>query len=447
MTRAQSAGASPGTDAAPSAPAPGLSGVVAVLCATEIVSWGVLFYAFPVMTSSMSDAEGWPMVWLVAAFTLALVVSGVCGIWVGRRIDHTGPRVVMTAGSVLAVASVVALAVAPSLPWFFAGWVLAGAAMSATLYAPAFAAVTGWSGGDALRRVRYLTAITLVAGLASTVFAPLTALLLSDLGWRRTYLVLAVVLLPTVPLHAWGLRPAWTPTATPARTRTSLSDATGGTSSASDDFDPRAFTLLVVAMAMAGFAVYAVVINLVPLLTDNGLTTTQAAAALGVGGVGQVVGRLFYGPVLSRLGPTARTTTTVAGVVATTGALAVWQSPFALVCVLTFASGTVRGLFTLVQATAVVDRWGVGDIGHRNGILTGAITGVSAFAPWVGALLAAVLGSYDATFALLAVFAAAAAWLIVRADRHAGAPRARASRSGPEGRWLRLRQAHTQAGP
>ena len=69
---------------------------------------------------------------------------------------------------------------------------------------------------------------------------------------------------------------------------------------------------------------------------------------------------------------------------------------------------------TLIQATAVVDRWGVGDIGHRNGMLTGAITVVSAFAPWVGAVLAAVLGSYDATFALLAGMAAASLLLLGR---------------------------------
>lgn len=408
MTEARQAGISPGTTAASAAPVPGLSRAVAVLCATEIVSWGVLFYAFPVLASTISADEGWPMVWLVAAFTLALVVSGGCGLWVGRRIDHAGPRAVMTAGSALAVASVVALSAAPSLLWFFAAWTSAGAAMSATLYAPAFVAVTGWSGGDAVRRVRSLTAITLVAGLASTVFAPVTALLLSGLGWRGTYLALAGVLLLTVPLHAWGLRPQWTSTSIPPAAR----DA-GGSWQREGDFDAHAFALLVVAMALAGFAVYAVVINLVPLLTSNGLTTTQAAAALGVGGVGQVVGRLFYGPVLSRLGPTARTVTTIAGVVATTGALAVWQSPFALVCALTFASGTVRGVFTLIQATAVVDRWGVGDIGHRNGVLTGAITVVSAFAPWVGALLAAVLGSYDATFALLAGVAAASMLLLL----------------------------------
>lgn len=271
--------------------------------------------------------------------------------------------------------------------------------------------MTGWAGADARRRVRPLTAITLVAGLASTVFAPLTAYLLSHLGWRGTYLVLAIVLLATVPLHAWGLRPPWTST----RTRPLESSEVVATA-ARDDFDRRAFALLVGGMAMAGFAVYAVVINLVPLLTANGLTTEQAAAALGIGGIGQVVGRVFYGPVLGRLGPTARTLGTVGGVVVTTGALAGWQSQFVVVCALAFASGTVRGIFTLIQATAVVDRWGIGDIGHRNGILTGAITAVSAFAPWVGALLAAALGSYDATFALLAGVAALSLLALLRGD-------------------------------
>ncbi|MDR7253247.1 MFS family permease [Nocardioides sp. BE266] len=394
------------------APAPGLGRVVAVLCLTEIVSWGVLFYAFPVLASSISAHEAWPMVWLVAAFTLALVTSGVTGVWVGRRIDHVGPRTVMTAGSALAVAAVVALAFAPSLPWFFVAWLLAGVAMSATLYAPAFAAVTGWSGDDAVRRVRSLTAITLVAGLASTVFAPLTAYLLAGLGWRGTYLALSAVLLVTVPLHAVALRLPWTSTRRPPAPPPASEPP-----QLAADFDARAFALLVVAMALAGFAVYAVVINLVPLLTGHGLTTGQAATALGVGGVGQVVGRLFYGPVLSRLDPTARATATVVGVVATTGALAAWQTPLALVCVLSFLSGTVRGTFTLVQATAVVDRWGIGDIGHRNGILTGAITVVSAFAPWVGALLAALLGSYDATFALLAGLAAVSVLVLTVAER------------------------------
>lgn len=52
---------------------------------------------------------------------------------------------------------------------------------------------------------------------------------------------------------------------------------------------------------------YAVVINLVPLLTERRLTPTAAAWALGLGGVGQVAGRLSYGPFVTRLSLRART--------------------------------------------------------------------------------------------------------------------------------------------
>ncbi len=76
--------------------------------------------------------------------------------------------------------------------------------MSATLYAPAFAAITGWAGDHS--GLRALTAVTLVAGLASTVFAPLTAWLLGPLGWRRTYVVLAALVAATGSPRTGGLR-------------------------------------------------------------------------------------------------------------------------------------------------------------------------------------------------------------------------------------------------
>lgn len=56
----------------------------------------------------------------------------------------TRPRTVMTVDSVLGAISLLIVAAAPNLPTFFAGWALAGLAMAATLYQPAFAALTRW---------------------------------------------------------------------------------------------------------------------------------------------------------------------------------------------------------------------------------------------------------------------------------------------------------------
>jgi hypothetical protein len=57
---------------------------------------------------------------------------------------------------------------------------VAGFAMAATFYQPAFAALTPWWAPD---HVRALTIVTLAGGLASTEFAPLTAVLADHLSW------------------------------------------------------------------------------------------------------------------------------------------------------------------------------------------------------------------------------------------------------------------------
>jgi MFS family permease len=379
---------------------------VVVLCVTEIVSWGVLFYVFTVLADPIRDSEGWPLTHVVAVFTAAQLVAAGVGLWVGRHLDRHGPRLVMTGGSVLGVLAVVLIAVAPSLPLFAAAWVLAGVAMSATLYPPAFATVNHWAGAQ---RVRALTAVTLVAGFASTVFAPLTALLLAHGSWRSTYLLLAVPLAVTIPLHWFGLKRPWTVDGTAHAT-----DGDGAHADTHSSPDPgrHEFWLLAVAFTLAGFCVYAVVVNLVPLLTDGGLTVGQAAIALGIGGAGQVAGRLVYGLLVVRL-PVRRRTIAVLGAGAlTTLALAVSAGSLFLACAASFAAGTARGIFTLIQATAVADRWGTRAVGARTAFLTGGVMAATAFAPWVGTLLAELTGSFAAAFVVLGTLAAASALLI-----------------------------------
>ncbi len=149
------------------------------LCLTQITGWGILYYAFPVLVPRITASTGWSTTATTAAFSVALLVSALVGIPVGRLLDHRGPRAVMTTGSVVGVLGLLIVAAAPGLPVFFAGWLLAGVAMAATFYQPAFAALTRWHQPDHLRA---LTTLTLAGGLASTVFAPLTQALSQHLG-------------------------------------------------------------------------------------------------------------------------------------------------------------------------------------------------------------------------------------------------------------------------
>lgn len=371
--------------------------VLVVLCSTEIVSWGVLFYAFPVLAAGITADTGWSATALTAAFSAGQLVAAVVGVPVGRWIDRNGPRTVMTAGSLLAVPAVVVIATAQSYGWFLTGWLLAGVAMGAVLYPPAFAALTRWHG---TKRIRALTALTLVAGLASTVFAPLTAWLLDATDWRTSYLVLAAVLaVVTLPAHWFGLRVPW-----PPHLGTEHHEPPGHVARS------RPFVMLAIALSIATFTFAAVVVNLVALLLERGVDTGTAALALGLGGAGQVAGRIFYPAFARRVGARARTVVIVASIAVTTALLAVVTGVGALITAAILA-GTARGVFTLLQATAVTERWGSAHYGHLTGLLSAPLTISMALAPFAGAAMAHLIGGYDGAFLVLAAATAVAALL------------------------------------
>ncbi len=177
----------------------------------------------------------------------------------------------------------------------------------------------------------------------------------------------------------------------------------------------RSFLLLTAANALTALAVFAVVINLVPMLVEQGMSRNVAALALGLGGVGQVLGRLGYARLAAATSVTSRGVIVLAGVGVTTAALALAPASSGLLIGIGMALGLARGIYTLVQATAITDRWGPGSYGTLNGILTAPALVAAAAAPFAGALLADVLGSYADAFLVLAGLAGLAAALMAYA--------------------------------
>lgn len=380
--------------------------VVIVLCTTQIVSWGTLFYTLPVLAPTIADDTGWSLTLVVAAFTGSQLFAAAGSVLVGRRINARGPRVVMSTGALVGTLGLVGVATAPTLGLFVAAWAVVGSAMSAVLYPPAFAALTEW-GGE--RRVRALTVLTLVAGFASTVFAPLAGYLVEPLGWRNTYLVMASILLTTSPLLWVTLHHPWHD-----RRSTVAADAAAGAESRDRTSRSPEFVRVVSSMSLVGFSQWAAVFLLVPLLVARGLSTEAAAVALGVGGVGQVCGRLAYARIERVTSVTARTQAVFGSVVVTTLALAAIPGPDVLLFVLAFTAGVARGIFTLVTATAVTDRWGTASYASLNGIVSAALLLAGAVAPWVGTAVARASDSYPLVFWLLAAVAATAMVVLPR---------------------------------
>src|SRR5260370_12664317 len=65
--------------------------VVGTLCVTEIVSWGIMYYRFPVFLAAIESDLGSSRVAITGAFTLGLAVAALAALPVGPRLDRRPP--------------------------------------------------------------------------------------------------------------------------------------------------------------------------------------------------------------------------------------------------------------------------------------------------------------------------------------------------------------------
>jgi MFS family permease len=377
-------------------------GGLAALCITQTTAWGVLYYALLAAVRPISHDTGWDTALVTGAFSAGLVLSAAAGVAVGKILDRTGPRHLMVAGSLTGVLALVLVAAAPNLPLFTAAWLLAGTAQAAVLYQPAFTVITRWYGAA---RVRPLTILTLVAGLASTIFAPLTAALCNTIGWRAAFLVLAALLgAVTVPLHARYLNRSWQQ----ARSGPQWIEDTSRLRRVSRS---REFVALQALMALLCLGLYTVTLNIIPLLMEKGADYTSAALGLGLVGAGQVAGRLLFGalPANARILVVTGTATVAVFL------LALLPGPTPLLISAGMIAGAVRGCQTLLQAMIVADRWGTTGLGALQGIFAAPLTVITALAPAIGPALASWFESYTAM--AYAMAAATGTALLITATR------------------------------
>ena len=121
-------------------------------------------------------------------FSAALLLGAVAGPYVGTLIDRHGGRGVLTLSNLMLACGLALLGLAQGVVGLIAAWIVLGIGMSMGLYDAAFATLTRLYGREARAAI---TGITLIAGFASTIGWPLSALLLHEGGWRITCLVWA----------------------------------------------------------------------------------------------------------------------------------------------------------------------------------------------------------------------------------------------------------------
>lgn len=393
--------------------------LVAALGLAQITAWGSVYYVFALLLPHLHAELGARKEAVVGAFSLALLTSGLLAPWVGRQIDRHGGRGLMSAGSVLAALGLVLLSRVDSLPGLYLAWLLLGVSMAATLYDPAFA-VLAKTFDHGYRRA--ITVLTLFGGFASTVFWPLTQLLIDRYGWRDATALLGLLnLLLCVPLHLRFV---------PAGARRAAAAPASAADASTRGHDLRtalrepAFYLLCGAFTANALVFSAMAVHMLPMLVDKGLSPLQAAAIGALAGPMQVLGRvleLLFG---------ARFRATQVALVASAMlplSLLLFHAlgPIsALYLAFAFLYGAGNGVITLVRGAIPAEIYGRTHYGAINGAMAAPVLIAKASGPLVAALVWTLSGGY-ASLAL--VLAAVAALTVVLLGFVQGARRARAS--------------------
>jgi MFS family permease len=366
-------------------------GIVGALSISETVSWGVLYYAFAAFLVPMQRDLGYSAAQLTGAFSLALAVSAIAGIGVGRWLDHRSPRALMTIGSIAGATLVVAWSRVDGLAGFYLVWAAIGLVMAAVLYEPAFT-VLAKHFPDAPERRRAMTAMTLVAALASFIFLPLAQALIDQHGWRDALLILAAILAAvTIPLHAVALRPG------PGHLIDEPSTPAG------EALRSSGFWLLSAAFVLGALTTIAMTVFAIPFLLERGHSPAFAAFAVGLIGVSQIPGRIVF----ARL-PRAEATAGVFALIAAGVMVVVSVHATAAILAGLVLLGMGNGMATLARATAIADLYGAAAYGTIASVAGAMNTAARAAGPFAAAVYAGAVGYAGLlwTLAGLAVIAA-----------------------------------------
>jgi len=314
----------------------------------------------------------------------------------------------MVGCSVLATLLVLAWSQVTSVLALYAVSFGLGIASAGVLYEAAFAVVVSWFQDPG--RGTAMLAITIAGGFASTIFMPLTAVLVEAYGWRQALVVLAVIYGGlTVPLHLLVRRP---PGFAPQRREARRSTANAVR-------DP-GYWLLAGVFVAQGIGIFVVGVHLVAYLRELGHALTVAANVAGLLGVMSVTGRVVTTLAARRYGMT------VVAVVFALQAVGLALLPVvgdalapAVACVL--AIGLGFGVSTIARPTLLAERYGVAGYATLAGLLAAILTLTKALAPLGAALLHTVAGTYTPVMAISATggLLAAAGLLALRPARAA----------------------------
>jgi hypothetical protein len=380
-------------------------GAILALGVTQNIGYGTLYYSFSILAPDMAASLSWSPEWVFGALSVALLIGGLTAPWLGTLIDRIGAGRVMTIGSAVAAAALVACAYAPGKGAYVAALIAIEVAANLVQYGAAFALLVQLQPAVAQRSITYLT---LIAGFASTLFWPITSALHAHLPWQDVYLVFAGLNLAVcLPIHAWLSRGL-----AHRRRQGAAQQAAPVAGSLAPSHRRTGFILMTTAFAVQYLAGAAVLVHMVPLLAGLGLGATAAIVGT-LFGPSQVASRLINMLFGKRLDALHLAMISAALIPASAFILVLTAPsiPGAMIFAVVFGMG--NGLLSIVTGTLPLALSGSEGYGKLQGKMMAGRLVVSALAPFVMALSMEWLGISLSLAAIVALGLLALALFVV----------------------------------
>jgi predicted MFS family arabinose efflux permease len=275
-------------------------GAVLAVAMLGMIACNVASYVVGVLVKPLGAEFGWSRAAVSSGILIAALGTFTLSPIVGPLLDRIGARRVALWGVPMMAIGIGSIGLSgPSVySWFFC-W---------GLYAvgQAFANVVVWSAAIVCcfdkHRGKALGLFMAGAGMFYGVGPKFAAYVLTHHGWRMIFFIIAAfIVIVTMPLVIRYFKP---PLRQPAQAR----PASAGETPASADrtltaMRTRQFWQIAFACAISAGSVSALLVHLVPILTDANISLDDAASAAFVIGPTSVIGRLMSGYLLDHLPP------------------------------------------------------------------------------------------------------------------------------------------------
>ncbi len=359
-----------------------------------IGAYGAAYYAIGVLIGPLADETGWSTGTLSAAFSIGVLGAGPVGLMAGRALDSAGARPVLLTALLLSAPLLMAASTV-SVAWeFVALWGAGSAVAGGGLFYHATMTITARL--YPRRRPAAFAVLTLVGALASPMFSPLAAALVSAFGWRVAIRLLVLLMVALVLPAAMLVRSE----------RVTAEDRGASDESTASELRRPAVWRTMLAVFLAATGTTALTLHQVPAIRAAGFSLAAASGYAGARGLTQILGR-FSLPPLVRL----------AGV---RGALAIGYGGVAVATVILIAAGSIGpsvavgvafvavagasiGLLAPLEGLVAANVYGAERLGTLNGVQRMVASVGGAAGPWVVGLLVDASGGY--TLPLLIVVA------------------------------------------